>query len=243
MNFSLWLESLSMALGALKSNLLRTLLSLLGVTIGIFAIIGVLTFVHALEKGIKGSLSFLGESVIYVQKMPWIFAADYPWWKYMNRPDPSMEEFKFLEKNLTEAQAVSVFAIRSGFTAKYKKNSLSGLVVQGITFQHNIVSDIPIEYGRYFTQIEVDRAVEVVILGNTVAQDLFGEQNVESAIDKIVKLKGRKFRVIGILKKQGDNLLDAPSNDNITIMPYYTLTKMIPEGKTGIKPSISIKGI
>ena len=242
MNFSLWLESFSMALGALKSNLLRTLLSLLGVTIGIFAIIGVLTFVDALEKGIKGSLSFLGESVIYVQKMPWIFAADYPWWKYINRPDPNMEEFRFLERNLTQAQAVSVFAIRSGFTAKYKKNSLSGLVVQGITFQHNIVSDIPIEYGRYFTQIEVNRAVEVVILGNTVAKDLFGEQNVEGAIDKIIKLRGQKFRVVGILKKQGDNLLDAPSNDNITIMPYYTLTKMVPEGKTGVQPSISIKG-
>ena len=241
MNFSLWLESLSMATGALKSNLLRTLLSLLGVTIGIFAIIGVLTFVDALEKGIKGSLSFLGEDVIYVQKMPWIFQANYPWWKYINRPDPSMEEFRFLEKNLTEAQAVSVFAIRSGFTAKHKKNSLSGLVVQGITFQHNIVSDIPIEYGRYFTQIEVDRAVEVVILGNTVAKELFGE-NVEQAIDKVIKLKGRKFRVIGVLKKQGDNLLDAPSNDNITIMPYYTLAKMIPESKTGIQPTISIKG-
>ncbi len=242
MNFSLWLESLSMALGALKSNLLRTLLSLLGVTIGIFAIIGVLTFVDSLEKGIKGSLSFLGESVIYVQKMPWTFSSNYPWWKYINRPTPSMEEFDFLEKNLTHAKAISVFATRGGFTAKYKKNSLSGLVAQGITYQHNIVSDIPIQYGRYFTQIEIDRAVEVVILGNTVAQDLFGTEKVETIIDKIIKLKGRKFRIIGVLKKQGDNLLDAPSNDNITIMPYYTLAKMFPEGKTGIQPTISIKG-
>jgi putative ABC transport system permease protein len=234
----LFWESLLFGVAALKENILRTVLSLLGVTIGIFAIIGVLTFVNALERGIKDSLSFLGEKVVYVQKMPWIFESDYPWWKYLSRPNPTIEEYEFLQKRLTQAQAVSVFTIRGGFTLKYKENSVSGVAVQGITHSHAEVADIPVEKGRYFTVPEADFAGEVVILGSTIAAELFG---LENPIGKNIKLRGEKFKVIGVLKTQGNNLLDAPSNDNICIIPYLTYVKKF-ASKRGNFPTIAAKG-
>ncbi|MEM1136471.1 MAG: ABC transporter permease, partial [Bacteroidota bacterium] len=100
----LFRESFLFAVSALRENLLRTILSLLGVTIGIFAIIAVLTLVDTLDKSIKKSLSFLGSEVIYLEKWPWIFEGSYPWWKYVNRPYPTTEEFTFLQKNLTWAK-------------------------------------------------------------------------------------------------------------------------------------------
>ena len=106
--FLLIFESFRFAMNALKENILRTVLSLLGVTVGIFSIIGVYTMVDSLESNIKGSLSSIGSNVIYVQKWPWFFGgADYPWWKYFRRPEPKYEEFKFLRDNLENAQAVS----------------------------------------------------------------------------------------------------------------------------------------
>ena len=99
-------ESFRFAWQALRSNLLRTTLSLLGVTVGIFAIVAVFTVVDSLERNIRDSLAFIGDKVIYVQKMPWSFSADTPWWKYFQRPEPTYNEFRFLSNRLESAQAI-----------------------------------------------------------------------------------------------------------------------------------------
>ncbi len=234
-----YFESFRFAWGALRENLLRTLLSLLGVTVGIFSIIGVLTMVDALERSIKESLSFLGDKVVYVEKWPWIFAPDYPWWKYIKRPQPTLEEYEFLQKNLTSASAVGVFGIRGGLSIKYGSSSISDIYVQGITYHYNKIADIRVQQGRYFSSQEADNAYDVVLLGFIIAKDLFGQ---ESPVNKTVKIKGRKFRVVGVLNYQGQNLLGAPSTDNICIIPFHTLGRMFEVGERGVSPSIAIKG-
>ena len=102
-------ESFRFALQALKSNLLRTVLSLLGVTVGIFAIIAVFTIIDSLERNIRQSMAFLGDKVIYVQKFPWSFGPNYPWWKYVNRPVPDIRDFRFLQRNLEMQRGVAIF--------------------------------------------------------------------------------------------------------------------------------------
>ncbi|TAE90982.1 MAG: ABC transporter permease, partial [Runella slithyformis] len=235
----LYLESFRFALGALRENLLRTTLSLLGVTVGIFSIIGVLTMVDALERSIKESLSFLGDKVIYVEKWPWIFQPGYPWWKYVKRPQPTLEEYEFLQRNLTKASAVGVFGIKGGLSIKYNTSSISDIYIQGITYHYNRISDIRVEKGRYFSQQEADNAYDVILLGYTIAKDLF---DIENPVDKVVKIKGRKFRVVGVLSYQGQNLLGAPSTDNIGIIPFHTLGRMFEVGERGVSPSIAVKG-
>src|SRR6187549_2237926 len=94
----LFAESFLFAIEALRVNKLRTFLSLLGITIGIFAIISVFTVTDALEKNVRDSVKSLGDNVVYIQKWPWLFGGDYPWWKYLNRPLPGYNEMKLLQQ-------------------------------------------------------------------------------------------------------------------------------------------------
>jgi len=102
------LESFRFAWTALRMNVFRTVLSLLGVTVGIFAIIAVFTVVDSLEFSIKNSFSFLGEKVIRVEKWPFGLGGEYPWWKYMRRPLATHYDYDFLKSNLEEYEAFTI---------------------------------------------------------------------------------------------------------------------------------------
>jgi putative ABC transport system permease protein len=225
---------------ALKENLLRTLLSLLGVTVGVFSIIAVLTAVDGLDRGIKKSLAFLGDRVIYVEKWPWLFSDSYPWWKYFRRPQPSTSEFEYLREHLTWASAVSIFDMKGGLTVKHKNNTASSVTALGISHDHNLVASIPVAQGRYFSPAESSNGKYVVLVGHNIAQDLFQGGD---AVGKEIKLMDIKFRVVGILEKQGDNLLGAPSNDLAVMIPYKALAKLFASGDRGISPTIAAKGL
>ena len=223
---------------ALRSNLLRTTLSLLGVTIGIFTIILVFTVVDSLERSVKQSFSFLGDNVVYVDKWPWIFAEEYPWWKYINRPNPIYQEYEFLAEKSKNAKAVSIFAIRRT-TVKHGSSSSGGVPLFGISYDHQNVAEIPIESGRYFTPLEVQTARNVAVIGANVAENLFGNKD---PLGKEVTIKGRRFQVVGVMKRVGESLLDTPSNDENVFVPYKAFQKMYYSGRyDGVRPSIAVK--
>lgn len=235
----LFKESFRFAYNALRENLLRTTLSLLGVTVGIFAIIAILTVVDTLDKSIKNSLTIFGNDVIYVEKWPWSFGPNYPWWKYMNRPYPDYEEYEHLAENLTWAKAVSIMDVKGGTTLKYKNSSIGDVDLFGTTESYSRVSDFTVEKGRFFSVQENESGKNVAVIGHTIANDLFGDLE---PLGKEVKIKGLKFMIIGVLEKQGENLLDAPSNDEICFITFKTLTKLYASRSRGISPSITIKG-
>ncbi|MBC6991593.1 MULTISPECIES: ABC transporter permease [Hymenobacter] len=239
----LTLESFRFAWQALKSNLLRTILSLLGVTVGIFAIIAVFAVVDSLEANVRQSMSFVGDKVIYVAKWPWAFGGDYPWWKYFNRPVPSVREFRELQKNLgPNNNGIAIFASTSGNTFKAGSNSLSDCNFQGVTFDFRKVSDVPIAEGRYFTPQEIESARNVAVVGADIAQNLFPNG---TALGREFKSRGQKFIVIGVMQKEGKKLLDTPSNDTNCLIPFTSFTKMFAlntGGMTGVTPTIAVKG-
>src|SRR6266702_741782 len=105
--FTLFKESVIFALQSLNANKLRTFLSLLGITIGIFAIIVVFTIVDSLESNVRKSIQILGENEVFVKKWPWSFGPDYPWWKYMNRPVPKYDELFDIQKKSKTAEGVA----------------------------------------------------------------------------------------------------------------------------------------
>lgn len=234
------LESFRFAVEALRANVLRTLLSLLGVTIGIFSIISVFTIVDSLERNVRTSMSFIGEGVIYVEKWPWIFEGNYPWWRYFKRPDPNLREFRALEKRLTHQQGVSIFWNKGGATLKNGSNSLSDVNIQGVSFGFNKVSDVPVENGRYFTLQEIEGGRNVTLIGADVARDLFPGQN---PVGRDLKLRGLRFRVVGIMERQGENMLGMPSNDKNALIPYTAFMRIYPTGPNGMQPSIAVKGL
>ncbi len=236
----LLLESFRFAISALRANLLRTILSLLGVTVGIFSIIAVFTLVDSLENNIRNSLNFLGDDVVRIEKFPWIFEDDYPWWKYVNRPKADYDEFKFLEENSKEASNITIFAERFGTTVKQGNNSLSGAIISGIAYRHKDVFEIPVNEGRYFSPQEIEKGNSVTIIGAEVAKTLFPRTN---PLGKEIKIRGDKFRVIGIMEAQGAGLINAPSADDYCYVPYKTFFKMYSgRGVFGVESIIAAKG-
>ena len=233
-------ESIRFAFSALRANLLRTILSLLGVTVGIFSIILVFTLVDSLERNIRGSLSFLGEDVVRIQRMPWVFEENYPWWEYIKRPKADYSEYKFLSANTDNAKSITVFAERFNVLVKHENNSLSGAILSGIAYPHKDVFEIPVENGRYFSPQETEKGSNVTVIGYEVAKTLFPNTN---PLGKDIKVKGLAFRVIGVMEKKGASVLDAPSADDYVYVPYNTFFKVYSgNGMYGVESMIAAKG-
>ncbi|MFN3590003.1 MAG: ABC transporter permease [Spirosomataceae bacterium] len=220
-------EATVFAWSALRANVFRTILSLLGVTVGIFSIIGVYTMVDSLEGSIKNSLNSIGEKTIYVDKWPWQFGeGEYPWWKYFQRPEPKFTEYKALREDSKQAAAIAIMDW-SSTTVRYKSSSFDGLC-QGITYDFNQITDIPIEQGRYFTQAEMDAGRNVAIIGGTIAQTLFQEEN---PIGKTIKLKGQNFTVIAIQEIKGKDLVQIGGNpDEKIYIPFLKHKRLFSSG-------------
>ena len=238
-------ESFQFAWGALKANLLRTILSLLGVTVGIFAIIAVFTLVDSLEKNIKDSFDFLGTGVIYVEKWPFIADSngEYPWWEFWRRPNASYAEYKYLQENLQHANGITIFAVRGNAILKRGSNSIGQIGLRGGSEGYDEIFDTNIEVGRYFTTDEIEGGRNVVIIGYEVAQALF--PNGQNPIGEELKIKNLKFKVIGVVKREGQSFLGTPSNDYGAITPYNAFRRLYQTG-TGLwnetSSRIGVKG-
>ncbi len=216
-------ESFRFAWQALRSNILRTTLSLLGVTVGIFAIIAVFTLVDSLERNIKDSLNFIGDKVLYVQKWPFGFGGEYKWWLYFQRPEANYAEYKLLTTRLEDASAVVALSGKNNVIVK-NGNSSMPIRVQGVTLDYNKITEIPISQGRYFIPQEMDASRNVTIIGDEVAQTLFPGQY---PVGRTIKIGGLNFVVIGVQEKKGSSVLDVGSNpDRRCMIPYGTFAKL-----------------
>lgn len=239
------LESFVFAWKALKGNLLRTILSLLGVTVGIFAIIAVFTLVDSLERSIRTSLNFIGSDIIYVQKMPWVPEGDgvYRWWEYFRRPNASIVEHKFLSQNMRTASQVVLFAGAGNRIVKRGSSSVGQVGLTGAGLGYDKINDLNIERGRFFLPDEIESGRNLVVLGFEVAKALFKPG--EDPLGQEVKIRNLKYRVVGVLKREGQNFMGTPSKDFACIIPYNSFRKLYQTG-TGrwneIGSVLAIKG-
>lgn len=229
-------ESLIFAYQALRSNIMRTTLSLLGVSVGIFAIVAVFTAVDSLNKNIRSEIdSFAGSGVLYVGKWPWIMQNNYPWWKYLNRPEMKYSEFQFLKDNLKSAKAIAI--IDNGRSASATRGSSSMDVnMTGASYDYNLITSVPVQFGRYFLPIESENALNVVIIGAKVSE------NLQATIGDQIKLNGIKFQVIGIIEKKGNDILSfGGTPDEKAFIPYSTFSAVFQKDKPA--PDIAIKAM
>ena len=230
-------ESIVFAWQALVSNKLRTFLSLLGITIGIFAIISVFTVVDSLERNLRGSVQSLGDNVVFVMKWPWTFGPDYPWWKYMNRPVPKYKELAEIQRKSKNAEAIG-FRIGSRKTLKQQNNTVENAIVSGWSYGYGKVKAFDIVDGRYFTETEVEAGYNVVILGAMIAEGLF--PNNQYPIGKNIKVAGKNCKVIGLFKKEGESMLGS-TMDNLAVVPYNFARLMMDVKSENSNPFIAVK--
>ncbi len=211
----LFRESYLFAIQSILANRVRTILSLLGITIGIFSVISVFTIFDSIESTIKKSIESLGSNVLYVQKWPWAFAEkDYPWWKYMKRPEAQLTDMEEIQKR-SQASDACAFEASDSRLVKYEKNYIEDANITAVTQDFDKVTFFEIGDGRYFVPSETASGKNVAILGSDIVKNLFGNA---SAIGKRITLYGQKVEVIGVFSKQGNNTFDN-STDNQVVIP------------------------
>lgn len=225
-------ESFIFAWQALVVNKLRTVLSLLGVTIGIFSIIFVLSVVDSMEADMKSSLDMIGGDILFIQKWPMgpeEGSKEYEWWKYMSRRQPNVKDMDKLSDRLNSYSAMA-YQVSTQKNAEYKNNYLNDAGVVAVSFDYNQCIALKIEKGRYFSQQEANAGANLAMIGAVVAEQLFPS---EDPLGKDIKVGGLKCTVIAVLEKEGASLFGNGTDQSVMVPVAFGLKLMDLEEQDG----------
>lgn len=228
-------ESFSFAMNALRNNKLRTLLSLLGVTIGIFSIIAVLAAVDSLDQKIKKELSSLDKNTIYLFKGSF-GPSEVPRWKREQFPDVTYTEYEYLKTSLPDAQELAFQIFLSWETVKYEEKSVSNVNVVPVSYEFIDIQGLEFTEGRFYNESESNSGAAVTVIGHELANSLF--ENIDP-IGKEIRLYGQRFNVIGVLKKQGAGMFG--DDDTSAFIPVNFIRRMYGDNNDSMTPVIVIK--
>jgi len=206
-----------MAWHALKAHKMRSILTTLGIFIGVTTIITIFTTIQGLNEYVIGQLSEIGSSTVYVEKFPWIIQDDF--WKYRNRKNITKDEFEALKKFSTEADYISpqIFSMKM---VKYKNEKYDQIFVLGTDEAYKDTDNLSPSEGRFFTELDVRRNHSVCIIGAELSENLFHD---EEPLGKRIYIGERKYRVIGVLEKKGK--MFGQSMDNYAVVPWGTFQR------------------
>jgi putative ABC transport system permease protein len=239
--FKIFSESVSLALRELRVNKLRTFLTLLGISIGIFCVIAIFSSVDSLENNLRQGVSKLGNNVVYIQKFPWgpeEGDTEYAWWKYWNRPFTNYDEMKKVQENVSGAQAVAISIWLDGQVVKFRDRSVKRTTVNGVSQDFDEVMALTIQSGRYFTPSENFSGHQVAIVGADVVKELF-PANVDP-VGQQIEYMGDPLTVIGVFAKEGKSIVNT-SNDNVVMIPYHYLTSRVQVDGFRVEPTIMVE--
>ncbi len=237
--FRLFWESLQMSVQTFRGNRLRSVLTLLGITIGIFAIIAVQTAIDSLEINIRQSVSSLGDNVVYVQKWPWApeDGEEYAWWKYLNRPNVTMQENEYIRKH-SKLTLTSCLVANAMKTVKYRNNSATNVPIVGASEGFQVIRSFEVDRGRYFSPFEELGGKNIAVLGSDLAEDLFEG---EDPIGRIIKVGGFKLTVIGVTEKEGKGTFDDNNMDELVMVPLNFLKNIIDIRSEDARPQLWVE--
>ncbi len=216
-------ESFRIAFSQIRANAMRSVLTALGVIIGIVAVTLMGTAINGIDIGFQRSLAMLGDDVLYVQRWPWRRVDD--WWNYVNRPAIRVENAerlnRIIESTPNSLLEVAVPVGARGTSVKAGDIKLSGITIFGTSADYSRIVTTEVAEGRLFNDVEASVGRQVCVLGSAVAENLYPGR---SALDQTVDIRGQHFVVIGVLAKQGE-FLGLFSFDNQVIVPLNALRK------------------
>ena len=230
----LFKESFTFAINALRNNKLRTFLSLLGVTVGIFSIIAVLAAVDSLDKSIKDDLEGLDKNTMYVCKYSF-GPTTVPRWKYDDFPQTTYREYEFIKDNVPNIEACAYAIFGSNQNVRYQDKLVSNVNVTPVTSDVVEIDNLKMEKGRFYSDVESITGSPVIVLGYSLAENLFDG---EEPLGKTIRVYGRKLTVIGVLKKYG-GMFDSP--DEKAFVPVNFVRQFYTGGKYSAPEVISIR--
>lgn len=207
-------EIVRLSVDTIRSNKLRTSLTLAGIAIGVFSIIAIMTLLDALQTGIDSGLSQLGTNTFQIQKFPAVMGGP-PSRKMRNRPDIVYDQGEQLIEKATLYKYISLEYWKGTKTFKYGQNSTNpNMQLGGVNMDFLPCNDYSVKEGRFFTQPELNSASSVAVIGMEVVDKLFPK---ETPIGKKIILDKNEFMVIGILEPKGESF--GQSRDNIALVP------------------------
>ncbi len=212
-------EGAKIAIEAIWANKLRSVLTTVGVVIGIVSVTLMGTALEGMNRAFDDSIRTVGADVLYIQKMPWFTGNE--WWTYRNRPDLTLENAKTVERTATIPRTVSP-SVSTMSLVRYRERSVDGVFVSGTTEKYTEFTGTDLMVGRFLTQAESESGRPVAVLGSEVAEKLF---DIENPIGQLVKIDGKSFRVIGVLERQG-SFLGLFSLDNQVLIPITRFMRM-----------------
>ena len=231
-------ESFSFAMNALRNNKLRTILSLLGVTIGIFSIIAVLAAVDSLDRKIKNDLSSLDKNTIYLTSVPF-GPSDVPQWKREQFPKVTYDEYQSLKTSVNHADYFCFQMFTNRESIKYETKNVSDVNIVAVTYEFVDIQRLELTTGRFFNESESNSGSAVVILGHEIAKGLFDDFD---PVGKTVRIYGQRFLVIGVLKKQGSGGVQfGDNNDTAAFLPSNFLRRIYGDNTDTVLPVVVIK--
>lgn len=226
------------AIQELRVNRLRTTLSLLGISIGIFCIIAVLTVLDSMERNIRKEVATLGSDVVYINRWPWMDeGGEYKWWDFLRRPSMGVKELKAVN-GLPHVQFATLCFSESNLTIKNNQNELSGVNVYAVMPYFENTQNLEIVRGRYFSTTELEAGTACGVLGDKLYNELFPSQL--NPIGTYVFYHGKKIKIIGLLKKMGQSM-SGFDFDNGMLVPYYVTSSMLDLKSLQYDPMLIVK--
>lgn len=235
--FRLLKESFAFAMNALRNNKLRTMLSLLGVTIGIFSIIAVLAAVDSLDRKIKADLSTLDKNTIYLTSQSF-GPSDIPRWKREQFPNVKYDEYQYLKTSLDNVENSCFQYFAGSQNIKFESKTVSNVNMVPVTFEFVDIQRMEFSEGRFFNELESNSARQVVILGHDIAEQLFDGAD---PMGKTVRMYGKRFTVIGVTKKKGSGMDIGGGDDTSAFFPSNFLRSLFGDNNQNVLPVIVIK--
>ncbi|MGL3000196.1 ABC transporter permease [Flavobacterium sp. RSSB_23] len=228
-------ESFSFAMNALLANKLRTLLSLLGVTIGIFSIIAVLAAVDSLDRKISKDLSSLDKNTIYLMKFSF-GPTEIPQWKREQFPNVKYDEYIYMKGAMTETEQMAYQIFTKRESIKHESKTVSDVNIVPVSHEFIDIQGLEFEQGRFYNESEANSGAAVIVLGNEIATSLFEGSD---PIGKTVRLYGKRFNVIGVLKKKGSGIFD--EDDTSAFIPVNFVRQLYGDNNDGLTNVIILK--
>jgi putative ABC transport system permease protein len=234
----IYIDTLKLSFKQLIASKTRSLLSLFGITVGIFSIIAILTSVDALKNDIRDSINKLGNDILYVDKWPWTFSFDdYPWWEYVKRPELSHRDYKLMQNRMQKSDGLAYVINAMGSEPKYNGKKMTNFNVFAITQDYGRIMKLDISEGRFYSQNESNIGMPIAVIGATVAEDIFGGL---SPINKEITVYNKKVKIIGVIKKQGSDMVGFNYDKSIFI-PFMFADKATKIELWKVQPNILVR--
>lgn len=228
-------EGLGIAVRAIRINITRSMLTTLGIIVGIVAVTSMFTTINGIERGFERSMDMLGTNVLYVDKWSW-FASEEDWWEMINRPEIKQEVAEAIEARSELAKVVAPL-VGTQRPVRYHDRSLSGVYVEGSSPAFLQTNSVELTAGRYYNEIDYRSARRVCVLGSEVATGLFP---VENPLGKTIRLGGHRCEVIGVLAEQG-KFLGLMSFDSQIQIPITAFQSMFGMRRRGVSIKIKVE--